>query len=123
MKEKLPQEIEVWNILPAIRKAFAKVFVQNFKLSQKKTAQLLQLTEPAVSQYLKEKRARNVLFNDNVLEEIKISAKKILNKKSQLFIEMKRICDLLEVKKVVCKIHKDSNNTIPVDCDICLTHN
>ena len=49
MKEKLPQEIEVWDILPAIRKAFAKIFVEDFKLSQKKTAELLQLTEPAVS--------------------------------------------------------------------------
>lgn len=120
MKEKLPQEIEVWDILPAIRKAFAKIFVKDFKLNQKKTAALLQLTEPAVSQYLKEKRAKNILFNDNILKEIKISAKRVLDKKTMLFKEMKRICDLIEVKKIVCKIHKDSNEEIPHDCDICL---
>ena len=123
MKEKLPQEIEVWDILPAIRKAFAKVFVEHFKLSQKKTAELLQITEPAVSQYLKDKRAKNILFNDNILDEIKKSANRILDKKSYLFKEIKRICDLLDVKKIVCRIHRESNDKIPCDCDICLTNN
>lgn len=123
MKEKLPQEIEVWDILPAIRKAFAKIFVDDFKLSQKRTAELLQLTEPAVSQYLKEKRAKNIMLNDAVRNEIKISAKKILDHNSLLFKEMKRICDLVEVKKIVCQIHKDTNTQIPCDCNICLPAN
>jgi len=121
MKEKLPQEIEVWNILPAIRKAFAEIFVKDFKLSQKDTAKLLRLTEPAISQYLKKKRAKNILLDDTIMREIKISAQKILNGSSLLFRELKRICDLQQVRKIVCKIHKESNENIPYDCDICLT--
>ena len=123
MKEKLPQEIEVWDILPAIRKAFAKVFVDEFRLTQKKTAELLQLTEPAVSQYLKEKRAKIIMLDETVLHEIKVSARKIINHKTILFKELKRICDLADVKKIVCQIHRTTNTKIPCDCDICLQPN
>jgi predicted transcriptional regulator len=121
MKEKLPQEIEVWELLPAIRKAFALSFVHDFKLSQKNAAELLHLTEPAVSQYLTEKRGKTILFNEAILNEIHNSAERIKENKSAVFKEIKRICDLIEVKKIVCTIHKGSNTTIPCDCDVCLS--
>jgi len=120
MKEKLPQEIEVWDILPAIRKSFAEIFVKEFKLTQKETAKLLNLTSPAVSQYLKKKRASSVLFSDSILKEIRISAKRIFNNPNSLLKEMKRICNLLEVKKIICNIHRSTNSSIPCNCDICL---
>lgn len=120
MKEKLPQEIEVWDVLPAIRKAFAQIFVHEHRLSQKKTAALLQLTEPAVSQYLQDKRARNLILDESIRNEIKISAKKIISNNALLFRELRRICDLDEVKKVVCHLHRCNNTKIPVDCDVCL---
>jgi uncharacterized protein len=121
MKEKLPPEIEVWELLPAIRKALALSFVHDFKLNQRKTADLLHLTEPAVSQYLSEKRGKTILFNETILNEIHNSAERIKDNKSVLFKEIKRICDLIEVKKIVCTIHKGSNTAIPCDCDVCLS--
>lgn len=121
MKEKMPQEIEVWDLLPAIRKALAQFLVHDFKLSQKKTAEALHITEPAVSQYLQEKRGKTVVFSDAILQEIKASARAIKEKTSLVYKELQRICDLNEVKKIICTLHKDSNTTIPCDCDICLT--
>ena len=63
--ERHPQEIEVWHIIPAIRKELV-VALKEKGNSQKKIADLLNLSEAAVSQYLKLKRAREIIFNADV---------------------------------------------------------
>jgi hypothetical protein len=118
MKERLPQEIEVWELLPAIRKALSKVFVNDFKLSRKEAAKLLHITEPAISQYLREKRANKLKFGYKVGREIHISAERVL-KGDPLYKEINRISRLHEVRKQVCKIHRDSDTNIPRNCAIC----
>jgi hypothetical protein len=46
----MPQEIEVWYIIPAIRKELAKRLVQHHEVAQKDVAELLGVTEAAISQ-------------------------------------------------------------------------
>ena len=53
---KTPCEIIVWQILPVIRKEFAKSLIENHKLTQRKVAEKLGITEAAVSRYLSKKR-------------------------------------------------------------------
>ena len=53
--QKHPQEIEVWYILPAIRKELVRVFKEKGK-SGKEIAFLLGITPASVSQYGKDKR-------------------------------------------------------------------
>ena len=60
----LPQEIEVWYVLPALRREYAKVLIKEHKLSQKGVAEILQVTESAISQYLTGKRASKVKFSE-----------------------------------------------------------
>ena len=72
-----PQEIEVWYILPAIRKQLAAKLVDS-GMSQKEVAKLMQLTEAAISQYKKLKRAKENIFNPEIDREIEKSVKEIL---------------------------------------------
>ena len=120
MQGQMPQEIEVWYIIPAIRRELAKSMIVDFKLSQKQVAENICLTESAVSQYLSSKRAKEVIFTEAILEEIKKAAKKIIENDKSLVPEMMRICNLTAVKHVMCDIHKKQDVKLPDDCDICL---
>src|SRR3989338_7359320 len=71
MKETMPQDIEVRYILPAIRRELTNAFIEKHKLNQKEAAKLLGMTEAAISQYRHSKRAKEVVFSDEVLNQIR----------------------------------------------------
>lgn len=116
----MPQEIEVWHILPAMRRELSKAMVNDLGQSQRATAKLLGVSEPAVSQYLKAKRGKEVKFSKRVIEEIRKSASRIAKDKNLLMAEMKRVCELNEVKLIVCEIHRSECKKLPDGCNICL---
>src|SRR3989344_6957978 len=121
MQETMPQEIEVRYILPAIRRELARIFIQDHKLSQKDAAKLLGLTEAAVSQYQHSKRAKEVVFNSEIVSEIKKSAEKILTEKAnkqRLIAEMYRISTLANVKQILCDLHRSQSKELG-SCNIC----
>lgn len=120
MQENMPQEIEVRYILPAIRRELARIFIQEHKLSQKESANLLGLTEAAVSQYQHSKRAKEVVFSNAVVDEIRKSANKILAEKSKqrLIAEMYRISNLTTVKQILCDIHRAQSKDLE-SCNVC----
>lgn len=93
-----PCEAAVWQISPAIRKEFAKCLVNNYRLSQKQTAEKLGITPAAVCQYVKDKRGNNQEFDKKIIEEIKISAKKIIETdKETVPSETCRICHIIRI--------------------------
>ncbi len=53
----LPQEIEVWYIIPAIRKELARCLIQDHKITYEKTGNIMGITKSAISQYIRNKRA------------------------------------------------------------------
>lgn len=116
----MPQEIEVRYILPAIRREMAKTFIKEHKLSQKEAAALLGLTEAAVSQYQHSKRAKEVVFSDAIVNEIRISADRILadRTKQRLIAEMYRISNLTTVKHILCDLHRAQSKDL-ASCNIC----
>ena len=57
-----PQELEVWYILPAIRRELT-ISLKEEGLKQRQVAEILGVTEAAVSQYIKSKRAKAIKFN------------------------------------------------------------
>ena len=121
MQETMPQEIEVRYILPAIRRELARIFIQEHKLSQKEAANTLGLTEAAVSQYQHFKRAKEVIFSDSVVNEIRVSADRILaekNTKQRLIAEMYRISNLTTVRQILCDIHRAQSKELE-NCNIC----
>lgn len=115
----MPQEIEVWYTIPSLRRELAKCMINDFKLTQKHVAGHMGITEAAVSQYISSKRAKEVVFSNAVLVEIKISSKKIIEDGRQLVPEMMRLTKLTDVKQVMCDIHKRQDVELPEGCDIC----
>ena len=121
MQETMPQEIAVRYILPAIRRELASVFIKEHDMNQKEAAEILGLTEAAISQYQHLKRAKEVVFSENVTDEIKISAKKILankNNKQKVIAEMYRISNLTTVKHILCDIHRQQSKELK-HCNVC----
>jgi|SRR3989344_1053849 len=95
----LPQEIEVWYVIPAIRKSLATCLVQKHNLTYEKVGGLMGITKAAVSQYIKNKRATKIKLNDKIKKEICFSCKQIAAKKSIVVKEITRILKLIKDKK------------------------
>ncbi|MFC1768576.1 transcriptional regulator [Nanoarchaeota archaeon] len=114
----MPQEIEVWYIIPAVRKELVKALREK-GLKQKDIANKLDLTESAVSQYLKEKRGSGVDFGKQLEAHIKKEAEKIANGKANPMEVIQKIVSMLSVKKIMCDIHKSKTKGISGKCDIC----
>lgn len=101
----MPQEIEAYYVLPALRRDLA-MSMKDKGLPQKEIARLLGVTEPAVSQYLSAKRAKDVMFSKMVRAKIREAAGKITDEHS-LIEQMQRLLSVVRDDNVVCKIHKD----------------
>ena len=119
MHNQMPQEIEVWFIIPALRRELTKCMIDDYKFTQKKVAEHMGITEAAVSQYLSSKRANEVIFTSGILDEIKKSVKIIIENRELLIPEMMRLCKLTAVKQVMCDIHKSQDVELPEGCDVC----
>ena len=99
---KTPCEIIVWNVVPIIRKEFAKNLLKNNGLNQRKVADKLGITESTVSRYLSGKRGALEITDEEILEEIKISSNKIaIENGSTVIEETCRICRFLKSKEFV----------------------
>lgn len=97
---KTPCQIIVWNIVPIIWKEFAKSLIENHKLNQRKVADILGITESAVSRYISGKRGVLEITDNEILKEIKKSTNNIVKGNSKIVIEETcRICRLLKSKE------------------------
>lgn len=95
-----PQEIEVFYVLPALRRELA-VSLKSAGKPQKVIAKLLGVTGAAVSQYFSSKRASQLKFSAELKKAIDESAKKISDDIS-LMREMQRLLKLTRDERVTC---------------------
>ncbi len=101
-KMKTPCEIIVWSVVPIIRKEFAKKLIENHDLTQRAVANKLGITEAAVSRYVSGKRGALEITDDEILEEIKESAKRIVKENGTTVIEETcRICRILKSREFI----------------------
>ena len=112
-----PQEIEVWYILPALRREFSKAFLVT-GMKQKDIAKIMEITEPAVSQYLKAKRGKEVQFEAHTVAEIAESVKMLLESPSKFNEELQRVAKELRNSDFLCKIHQKFD-TVKHECNVC----
>jgi len=101
----MPQEIEVWYIIPAIRRELAKS-MKKLGIKQKKIAEILGVTNAAVSQYLKEKRAKDFPIDGKTKKMIDECAKKLSKGESCPIKGIQDICNYIEKKGGLCDLHK-----------------
>ncbi len=130
----LPQEVTLYYLIPSLRREMS-LYLKEKDFSNKKIAELLNITPSAVSQYLKNKRSK-FYFDD--------SFKKIIREKTEILLKgssktnnknnnkindkintknnsikiINELVILAKDKKVLCKIHKIIDN-VPKKCSLC----
>ncbi len=114
---KTPQEIQVWHILPALRKHIA-LGLKEKKLKQKDIASLLGLTESAISQYLKKKRGNEIIFPNEIKKEISLSVEKISENKTTVHKEIQKLIRKMDRSGFLCNICHCYLGT-DISCDVC----
>lgn len=114
----MPQEVEVWYIIPSIRREFA-IIMSKKGMPQKFIAEKLGITEAAVSQYIKNKRAHKIKFNQKTKKEIVVSVNRML-KNSHVITETQHICNLLKQTLSICQFHHIYDHDLPKDCKLCM---
>ena len=94
-------------VLPWIRKEFAIIMVNELELSQVQVAKKLDVTEPAISQYLSSKRGNEIeIMDENVLQAVREAAIRINEDTSGLGKEICKICRLIRVSNAIPEIYK-----------------
>jgi len=108
----LPQEIEVWYIIPAIRKELARLLTGAHGLSYEKAGVILGVSKAAVSQYLSNKRANKVKLNSVTKKEIVKTAKVLVDNPKLAISEMQRILRFMKENKCSCDVCKKYNKDV-----------
>jgi predicted transcriptional regulator len=147
----MPQEVEVWYVLPAIRRELAKVMktkvvprvnedggMIDHKITQKEIARMLGVTEPAITQYLLKKKGQRsrgdqVVLPESILREIDKSAdhmiaeyeKARMKDEEDIFEEMtgeiNRIIRIMRDAGIMCDIHREFCAHVNDSCEACST--
>lgn len=112
----LPQELEVWYVIPAIRKELASA-MKNNGLKQVEIAKRLGVTKSAITQYLNESRGNEVKLNEKIKREVVHSAQKISNTMDTIR-EIQYLLNVTRQEKVICQIHKNLEKDFD-GCNVC----
>ena len=113
----LPQEIEVWYIIPAIRRELSKCLIKDYGVTYEKVGNMLGISKAAVSQYLKNKRAARIRLHLKVHDEVCKSCSKLENGKSDAVKEISKILKFIREKELHCEVCGDFVDGVHQDCE------
>jgi len=112
----LPQEIEVWYIIPAIRREMSSCLIKDYKVSYEKVGRILGVSKAAVSQYLKGKRAAKIKLPKEVKPKIMASCKTLSKDKGSSVEEITKILKFIRDKNLPCEVCGTLRGGILEDC-------
>ena len=145
----MPQEVEVWYVLPALRRELAKIMKtktvsrvdedgkkREHKITQKEIAKMLGVTEPAITQYLLKKKGRRsrgdqVAIPVKFLTEIEKSADAMIEQFEKLGAnddmfetmtrEINRMIKVIRDDGTMCDFHRQFSAHVKGkdNCDAC----
>jgi uncharacterized protein len=119
----LPCEVAVKSVIPAIRSAIARELTQSYGLKQEEVAQLLGVTQTAVSKYTRHCRGAVLEVNEvdgaqPVLKETVWSLANGQMNKYELAEKLCLVCKIIRKRGLMCKLCELSDPTI--DSSKCL---
>ena len=120
MQHIMPQEIEVWYLIPALRREMVKVLIRNHGMSQKDASKVLGITESAVSQYLSDKRGNEMTFSKKDNKKIEECVKDIIKDKENVMDHMYKLCLEFRESGTICEIHRKHDSNVGKRCNVCL---
>jgi predicted transcriptional regulator len=118
-------EVMVMEVLPGIRAMVARKLVEKHGLSQKKAAEKLGTTQPAISQYKREVRGsrfRSLESSPRVIEMIDSIAARTASGKLEpdgITAEFCEICGFMKKEGLVCEFHRRMYPSLE-NCTICM---
>jgi predicted transcriptional regulator len=112
----LVQELEVWYVIPAIRRELARCFINEHAISYDKIGKILGISKAAVSQYVQNKRAAKIKLPEQALLEVCKSCNKMVKGKSNSVEEITKILDFIKKKKLACEVCDRSPQGILEGC-------
>lgn len=118
---KPPCEIVVWYVIPAIRSELAKELL-NLGMKQKDVSELMDITQPAVSQYITDKRGSGIKLDVHVRTMIKEFAFELStgeSTKADLISRTCTICKQVETADVLNQLGIDKSE-LGEDCQSCM---
>ncbi|MDP2717250.1 MAG: hypothetical protein Q8P02_00745 [Candidatus Micrarchaeota archaeon] len=115
-----PQEIEVWYVLPALRREMAATLIAMGN-NQKQVSRLLGVTEAAVSQYVHSKRAQKVAFGAKFKHRIEQECQKLAEGRVSAYGALQDLSAQFKHSKELCSLHQ-ALEEVPANCDLCLVN-
>jgi predicted transcriptional regulator len=112
----IPQEIEVWYVIPALRSALAQELKKQGMLAVEIAGQL-GVTKAAVTHYLKKDRATAFVVDAKLKKEIEKSAARI-KKGASSALELQRLIIYVRKTKAICQFHNQKEH-LDENCKIC----
>lgn len=113
----LPQEIEVWYIIPAVRKELSRLLTDEHGFSYEKAGAALGISKAAVSQYLSNKRANKVVLNAKTKVEVKKAAVLIAENPKVAMKEIQRVLKFMKDNHCSCDVCKKYNKDVLKYCN------
>jgi predicted transcriptional regulator len=122
----IPCEIGVKTVLPAIRALIARIITEKHEIKEKQTAEILGLSQSAISRYKKRNRG-NAITIENV-PEVQVLLDQLVNlliykphhktEATKLFCQT---CKMIREKGLVCQLCKEQKReTEAENCAFCL---
>jgi len=124
----LPCEVAVKSLVPAIRSAAARELTQSYGFKQKLVANLLGVTQTAVSKYTRHVRGAVLKIEDveevqPMLKEIVVSLANGHMPKYELVAKFCVACKTIRRKGLMCELCKFSDPSIDIQqCFVCHTN-
>ena len=118
-------EVIVTSVLPAIRSVMTRELLNTYGLTQKEAADLLGLTQPAISQYIRESRGTKVKLLERqpkIMEMIDNLSRDIFHEKLRprdLQVRFCEICKSIRESRIICHLHEEIYPSI-APCSECL---
>ena len=124
----VPCEVAVKCVLPVVRAMLAKELMAKYRLKQTEVADILRVSQPAISLYYRKIRGKAIdLENDEDIGNLvyNLAATLVENKLSRrdLIPKYCEICKTIRAKGLLCELHKAFDPTINIEtCELCYTN-
>jgi len=122
----LPCEVGVKTVLPAVKAIMARNIVTNHGLNEKQTADLLGLSQSAVSRYIGRERGSNLVAIENTPEVLSLIDQMILSlikepdNKRQVLELFCQTCTTIRERGLMCPVcQKDMSPIWAEKCFFC----